>query len=412
MGTEMGTGQRGEKSTMKRAYGTGSISWSEAEQRWIVRVESGWTRRGTRRRVKRRAATKAEAQRILRDLLRASRSDATATTRPTVKTWADQWLDITARRLRPTTWQANRSQVATWIIPTIGHVRLDMMRPADVRAVERAMETAGRRPATISRCRAVLDKMLRDAIIEGHAIPQAVLLVDSLGPGESDRDAIPVPDALAILEAASPEPDASRWVAALLQGMRPAECRGLTWDAVDLDAGTIDVSWQLKPLPYVVARDRSSGFRVPRGYVTRQVSGQMHLVRPKTASGRRVIPLVPWMRESLLAWRTQCPPTRIGLVWPDGAGRPRTDRYDCDRWRDLQDRAQVARVEGTEGRRYDLYEARHTTATLLREAGVDPETIIAIMGHASVLSTAAYLHTDRRRVTAALEAVADRLHLS
>src|SRR5690606_40016384 len=66
-----------------------------------------------------------------------------------------------------------------------------------------------------------------------------------------------------ILATATPRPDVSRWIAALLQGMRPAECRGLTWDAVDLDSGSIDVSWQMKPLPYKIPRDRASGFRVP-----------------------------------------------------------------------------------------------------------------------------------------------------
>jgi integrase len=193
--------------------------------------------------------------------------------------------------------------------------------------------------------------------------------------------------------------------------MRPAECLGLTWPLVDLDDGTLDVSWQLKRLPYNVARDRSSGFRVPRNYEVRQVEGALHLVRPKTASGRRIIPLVPWMRDALLTWRDLCPPSRAGLVWPRPDGRPQTDAADRDAWVALQDAAQVAHVEGEHGRRYSLYEARHTTATLLREASVDDATITEIMGHATILSTKAYLHTDRKRTRAALEQLAGRLQL-
>jgi integrase len=193
--------------------------------------------------------------------------------------------------------------------------------------------------------------------------------------------------------------------------MRPAECRGLTWDCVDFDEDALDISWQLKPLPYRIPRDRASGFRVPRNYTARQVSGALHLVRPKTAKGRRVIPIVPWMREALLAWREVCPPTRAGLVWVEPDGSPLDDKGDRAAWVALQDAARVAHVEGEIGRRFTLYEARHTTATLLREAGVDDETIIAIMGHASILSTRAYLHTNRTKVRAALDQVASRLEL-
>ena len=69
--------------------------------------------------------------------------------------------------------------------------------------------------------------------------------------GPRDRTALAVPEALAILTAAAELPHGSRWVAALLQGMRQGECLGLTWDAVDFDTEALDVSWQLQALPYV-----------------------------------------------------------------------------------------------------------------------------------------------------------------
>lgn len=416
----------------RRAYGTGGIWHDEKRDRWVGTIELGWNAHGNRRRKTVVAKTKAGAQAKIRDALReAKEADAPIVGgKPTVKVWADQWLDITKRKLRPESWKANRSQVVNWIVPTIGHRRLEVLRPADVRAVERAMEGAGKSTSTIARCMSVLNKMLKDAIVEGHPIPQGVLLVETISAGESDRDAIPTPDAIALLETAAGLPDGSRWVAALLQGMRPAECLGLTWDCVDLDrtivlsdgtvvpAPTLDVSWQLKALPYNTARDPRSGYRVPRGYVARQVYKALHLVRPKTAAGQRIIPIVPWMHAALVDWRGACPSTGIGLVWPGlpsrqsrGHARPRVDADDRAAWVDLQDLARVARVDGTIGRRYALYEARHTTATLLREAGVDDATITAIMGHATILSTKAYLHTDRAKTRRALEDVATRLQL-
>lgn len=381
---------------------------------WVGSVELGWTARGTRRRRRVKGPSERAVRVKIRELMRtASESEAAVVGgKPTVRTWAEQWLENTSSRLRPGAWATNRSAVRLWIVPTIGHKRLDLLTPADVRAVTRAVLAAGRASSTAHRAHAVLKGMLREAVMEGHTVPQRVLMVEGPGAGEHDRDAIPLADAHDILAAAATMPDASRWVAALLQGMRPAECLGLTWSCVDLEEGVIDVSWQLKALPYNVARDRSSGFRVPTGYVARQLDGSLHLVRPKTARGRRLIPLVPWMTAALTRWRALAPESRHDLVWPRADGRPQVDSADRARWVEVQDAARVACVDGTEGRRYALYEARHTTATLLREAGVDDQTITAIMGHASILSTKAYLHTSSTRTRAALDGLAGRLGLT
>ena len=393
-----------------RPKGTGSVYEDKARGRWVGTYEAGWTAQGTRRRRKVYGKTEAAAKRELVAAMRkVQTNDATTTGRPTVKRWAETWLDTTRRTLRPTTWATNRSTVTVWIVPTIGHKRIDTLTPGDVRSVTRAILDAPRSPATARRAQAVLEKMLRDARSEGHSVPERVLDVVGPAAAENDRDAISLPHARALLDASTGTPDESRWLAAFAQGMRQAECLGLTWDAVDLDAGIIDVSWQLKALPYLVARDRSSGFRVPDGYAARQVRRSMHLVRPKTAHGQRLIPMVPLVAASLLAWRQVAPPNPAGLVWPRPDGTPRTDADDRAAWYALQDRAQVARVDGGQGRRYALHEARHTTAMLLRSAGAEDETITAILGHATILSTRAYLHATESGRVAAMVDVAARL---
>jgi len=417
----------------RRAHGSGSVYQRASDGRWLGTYEAGWTARGTRRRRTVSAKTAPEARRkLLKAIQAAQEAEAPAVGgKPTVKRWADVWLENTQETLRPTTWNANRSAVTNWIIPTIGHRRLDSLSPADVRAFHRAMEARGLAPATQARYHAALSGMLGAAVMEGYAVPERARMVDAPSIGVNDRDALPLADALAVLEVASRRPDASRWAAALLQGMRPAETLGLTWDMVELDrtetlpdgtavpAPQLVLAWQLKALPYRVARDRTSGFRVPRGFEARQVDGALHLVRPKTMSGWRVIPLVPWMVSALRDWREVAPSSRHGLVWPQADGRPRRDDEDRAAWYEITDAAQIAvtepspREDGPEviGRRPELYEARHTTATLLRIGGVDDATITAIMGHASILSTKAYLHTDTSRTLAALSGVAGRLGL-
>jgi len=409
--------------TTRRPHGTGSVSYNASKGLWIGTYEAGWTERGTRRRRSVSAKTQKECRTKLLTAIRSAESaEAPAVGgRPTVKRWADTWLDATSGTLRPRSWNTNRSAVNGWIVPTIGHRRLDQLAPADIRAVHRAMETKGLALSTQSRYHATLSGMLVAAVQEGHAVPERARMVDGPGLGTTDRSALPMVDALAILEVASTRPDASRWAAAMLQGMRPAECLGLTWDMVDLDSGypSITLAWQLQPLPYRVPRDRASGFRTPRGHESRQVDGALHLVRPKTRSGWRKIPLVPWMVSSLAAWREVAPESRYGIVWPQADGRPQRDPDDRAAWYAICDTAQVAVTEPSPveggpdviGRRPELYEARHTAATLLRIGGVDDATITAILGHASILSTQAYLHTDDARTLAALQGVAGRLGL-
>lgn len=380
---------------------------------WVGSYESGWSTTGVRARKRVKAATEKECRvRLLAAMRQGETAAPVVGARPTVHSWCATWLENTSTHLRPKTWGTNRSAVRQWIDPTIGKRRLDTLSPGDVRAVYRAVLDAGRKPATATRAHAVLMWLLKDAIREGHKVPPAVLLVDGPGAGETDRDAIPLDDALEILAIAATRPDASRWLAAML-GMRPSECRGLTWRAVDFERSRIDVSWQLMALPYKVARDRSSGFRIPPEYSVRQVHGAIHLVRPKTDSGKRIIPMVPAMKAALLAWKAIAPTSTVGLVWPDAQGMPRDDGDDRDAWRSITDEAQVARVdEDNHGRRYALYECRHTAAVLLRANGATDEDITAILGHASILSSRAYLHATSISTREALERVMDRLELT
>lgn len=213
--------------------------------------------------------------------------------------------------MKPSTYKAYAATVRTWIIPTVGRRRLAQLGPQDMRALTGAMDAAGRSSTSQGQAQRLLAKILRDAIVEGHDVPQRALLAPAPKNAVTTRSAIPFEDAMRILDVARARPDASRWVAALLQGQRQGETLGLTWECVDLDAGTITVAWQLQKLKYA---DREAGaFRVPAGYETRQLHGAWHLVRPKSRAGWRTTPIVPWMRAQLEAIR---PADALGLAVP------------------------------------------------------------------------------------------------
>lgn len=383
---------------------------------WVGAYSQGWTERGTRRRVSVTADTEAEAKRRLRKKVQEIEAGATAeaSTRKTVKAWADEWLPIVERDLRPSSMTATLSATRKWIVPTIGHKRLADLAPADVRAVMEAIRKAGWKSSTQRRAHSVLMQLLKDAQAEGYQIAPRVLAVKAPAKSVSDRTDIPVADAVKMLEVASTDPAGARWVAGFLQGMRQGEVLGLTREAVDLERGILILSWQLQPLPYNVTRDRSSGFRVPDGHEARQVRGRWHLVRPKSDAGWRVIPLLPWMTDALRAWFEIMPESPHGIVWHHPVGDPY--KIDDAAFYALQEATGVRHAtrlndDGTPAY-FTAHEMRHTTATLLLEAGVDPAIITAIIGHSSIVTTRGYQHVNAAPLAAAMEKVAERLALT
>ncbi|MFL6163606.1 MAG: tyrosine-type recombinase/integrase [Jatrophihabitantaceae bacterium] len=420
------------KVLQRRQYGTGSIFWNAALGLWIGTIEAGTSARGTRRRITVSSSSpgdegKAECRRKLDQKVRQiyrEGAPANAVGAATVKAWADRWLAMRVRTQRPKSFATDRSAVTKWIVPTIGRKRLGALTPADVRSVGSAIRSAGCTSSTERRAHIVLIKMLKDAILEGHEVSNRLLLMKPPASSVHDRNAIDVDDARSLLRVAAEHPNGSRWLAKLLQGMRQGEILGLTWPMVDFSGQAINVSWQLQALNYQhgcrregtrwVCGRRFGGdcparsLRVPDGYDYRQLDGALCLVRPKTAKGQRIVPMVPWMATALQSWRAVAPTSPHGLVWPRSDGRPSTARSDTAAWNALQDEADV---HGP-GRPYYGHEARHTTATLLLEAGVDPKVVQAILGHNSVATSRLYQHVSQDTARRALDSLVERLHMA
>lgn len=399
----------------RRSPGDGSVSTKpRSDGLWVATIEAGFTSSGTRRRIRLYAKTKREVERKLKAKLREISEHGTpaegVSDRDNVMVWAKKWLDITSHEVRPMTWKTNAGCINKWVIPTIGHKRIVALTPGDIRAVAEAQRRADLAASSVLRTHAVMMTMFKRALEENHRIDARILAMRRPSKNESDRSEIPMDDALAIVRAAGQLPDGSRWLMQLLQGVRQSEALGLTWDRVDLEQNTVDISWQLQALPYL---DRAAGkFQVPDGFEAVQLHKALHLTRPKTEKGKRVIPLIPPMAAALRAWKAEAPSNPHGLVWARidigrATGQPRTPHYDNAQWLKLQE---TAGVRHATGRHYGTHELRHTAATMLRPFASD-ETIKSILGHASILTSQAYLHSNQEQARAALELVGERLQL-
>jgi hypothetical protein len=181
----------------RREYGSGSV-YQRSDGRWIGTIDVGWTAKGTRRRVTVSGKTEAEVKRKLRDKRLAIEREGLAptSTRATVKSWADQWLPREERRLRPNSYGATRTAVNKWIVPTIGHKRLELLTPGDIRAVADAHRKAGVSTSSALRTHSVLMVMLKAAIAEGYPVPQRVLYTDKPTKAVNDRTDLGIDNAV------------------------------------------------------------------------------------------------------------------------------------------------------------------------------------------------------------------------
>jgi integrase len=115
--------------------------------------------------------------------------------------------------------------------------------------------------------------------------------------------------------------------------------------------------------------------------------------RPKTEAGERLVPSWPPYSPSCASCTpTKAPtPTTSSGTYKDG--RPIGPRDDYKAWNKLLIEAKVIATT----KHCPMHVARHTTATLLRAAGVDEQTRMEILGHATTDSQRIYAHADQAR---------------
>jgi integrase len=385
----------------RAAYGSGAKPYKRGDGMWVARIEGGWTPQGTRKRIVVSAKTEAECKRRLKERQREIAKNGVpqaGTGRTTVKAWAEQWYPIHATKVRPNVYADDVGAIRNWIIPTIGHKKLADLTPGDLRKVREAIVGAGRSSTTAATYLRVFRKMLRDALVDGHQIQPRIFKVDLPKNAANDRDAIPLDQALAVLAAAGRRDDAARWVIGIMLGLRSGEARGLTWDRVDLDAGTIDVSWQLQRL--------RKNHTTPDGWEAHHLVNTSWLTRPKTSAGQRTIPLAAGTLASMRAARELWTPNPWSLVWVGANGKPVHKEDDLEMFHAIQREAGAAHPSG---RPWHGHEMRHTAISMLIARGEDRSVVKQIVGQSKLVES--YIHVDEKQARAAIEGLSKVLQI-
>ncbi len=334
---------------------------------------------------------KAIANRKLRDLITKIESGEY---RPragmTVKKWMTYWVEeIVKPSKAPKTYRSYRDTVNNHINPYVGDKPLPVS-PAVIRGNLKKVGEASKKPRTAELTYAVWSVAMKAAKKEGVIKADPTEAVIKPLNNESTGKALTSEQARLVLLSALETEDrmVTRWAMALMLGVRQGETLGLERDRVDLDALTVDLSWQLqsletKPGSTLTDPDR---FIVPNGFEVRPLYRRFAFTRPKTERSKRLMPLPIPLAAILKTYMQATATNRFGLMWVTKTGTPIPGKYDSTAWHIALKRAGVPDVR--------LHDARHTTATLLQEMGVEESVRMQIIGHNTVAAQRGYAHVD------------------
>lgn len=229
----------------------------------------------------------------------------------------------------------------------------------------------------------VLGQVLEDLVRQGQLPRNVVALVERPRHRAAERQTWTLAEVRQFLGAVSDDRMQVAWLLALY-GLRRGEIAGLRWEHVDLDARTLSiVSTRLS------------------------VGGKVVTDDPKSAKGRRVLPMTGALVDALRGARRQQATERLkmgaayedsGLVVVDEVGRALHPETLSARFDAASAHVGLPRIR--------LHDARHTCASLMHAAGEPIAVISAWLGHSSAAFTMrTYVHAGE----GALQGAADRL---
>jgi integrase len=281
--------------------------------------------------------------------------------------------------------------VRLYIGPSIGHIRLQKLQPADVTLMLAELNQRGISSSTRRMVRATLHRALRVAQYNGLLNRNVVALSLQSRSDFHEQRSMTRSQAIKFTTAAQNSKLELALVLALSLGLRRGEILGLAWSDVEIVNGMamLKVHQQL-------VRD-SSGLHLSELKTRR--SNRKLLLSP------RIVGIMLRHRNEQLAEAARCPQVTalLGLVFTTAAGTP----IDVST---LTKEVSSVSMDAGLGR-WSPHELRHTCASLLLASGVSIDEVSHHLGHSSTAITSLfYSHSlieSKVRTTRAMEQILD-----
>ena len=306
-----------------------------------------------------------------------------ADSRAMLKTAAERWIEqVKADGREPTTVAGYRQHIDKHILPRLGDVPLAHLTDRTVEQFRDRLLWEMSRPMArkvLSSLKALLKHNKHRAALGVGFKRDSKRLKRKLEIGVD----IPLPEEIGrLLDAARDSFECCLFLVAAFTGLRASELRGLRWKDVKLDADQITV--------------------------TQRADRYCKIGAPKSATSRRSLPIDATLIVALREWKLACPPGELGLVFPNGVGKPENHSNIVQRMFDPAQMAAglVVPAKDKEGKprkdsngkpimvpKYSFHALRHFYASLCINRRADgglelPAKLVQErLGHASITMT-------------------------
>lgn len=230
-----------------------SCHWQEDRQRFAGKVNLGRKADGKYHRPNVYGPDRRTIEREIRKLLekKDKKIPVAVGNKPTVRAFFLDWIEsfhaALEQPLQPTTRAGYRSDLKIWILPLIGHMQIDDVTVQHLDQIYLRMRKAGLSPGHIMRAHAVIRRGLHLAMARDLVHRNVAEIRGNPGSSKGKKVKPLATDATRRLIAAlAGRPTGLRWMVGLALGPRQGEALGLTWECVDLAAGTVTLDWQLQ----------------------------------------------------------------------------------------------------------------------------------------------------------------------
>jgi integrase len=294
--------------------------------------------------------------------------------------YAQQWIDRRSRRVRANTAACYRGMIKH-TNEAFGSKPLPKITRADVERMLHQLDDKGRSQRTISLALFVVKAILADALEDGMISRNVAAKIEPFGKSATERRPLTRSDLAKLQTHLNRDRLSAVWMMTLA-GLRRSEVLALTWQDIDMVAGTLSITKAVVP-------DDGGRRSAP--------------TPPKTRRGTRTLPLPPDMLSSLRKLRKAqlaewgAEQARTGWLAVDEAGRP----YRPEEWTQLW----AAHCKEADVSSVTLHAARHTSVTTMRDAGVPDHVVAAWHGHDEAVMRRVYSHADQEGMAAAAQAL-------
>lgn len=287
----------------------------------------------------------------------------------TVKQYLEHWLENEHRlKIGIVSLTQYRSTLRAHLIPAFGHLHLDQLTREHVQKFYVEKLDSGLAPNTIHAIHAPLAAALGDAVKNGLLARNVCENVVLPRKGKKKHNVLTKEQAACLVNAARGRRLWFLLLIAITTGARVGELLALHWEDIDVNNLRIHIHRTVS--------------RVPRmGYVERS--------QPKTLSGRRKVILSQVVIDGISEQKAYIEVIRkragdrwnnnLDLVFPNkNGGYMNREQVQAELRRILAD-------VGLDSRKF--HQLRHSAATILFAAGVNPKVVQEMLGHSNITMT-------------------------